>query len=89
MSSITEQLFYGAIIPSEQSAPHGKEFRQAMIGLQQEKTYFLSNLTKEQLEHLERFESLWGDASVSESCASFSEGFHLGLSLMIEHFQRK
>ena len=88
MSSITEQLFYGTIIPSEQDFPQQKAFQETMMQLQKEKSYFTSVLTTTQLEHLEQFESLWGEASVLESCTSFSSGFHLGISLMMEHFLR-
>ncbi len=83
---ILDELWYGNIVPFEQSASGDKRFAELLKLLNQNREELSGALTDKQNETLEKYEETMNEMySVSERDA-FSYGFRLGVRLMAESF---
>lgn len=76
---LLEELFYGALCPSDRILPSEQEPQKAECEAQ-----FRATLSAEQLAHYNACQEALGDVFEGEICDAFIHGFRLGMQFLLE-----
>ena len=84
MKSMIKELWYGNIVPQEDSRQNTAEMKQLLEYISRQKTDLLKTMTDEQKEIFQKFHDCWSEyASLSDE-ALFEYAFRLGARLVME-----
>ena len=89
MKSVINELWYGNIVPQEDSQTNSKEMKELLRYMSRHHEDLEKSFTDEQKEIFEKFHDCWSEyASLAEE-AIFTYAFKLGGRLMLETLQEK
>ena len=84
MKSMIKELWYGNIVPQEDSRNNSPEMRELMEYMTRHHDDLIKTMTDEQQEIFEKFEDCWGEYASYAEEAIFEYAFRLGARLAIE-----
>ena len=84
MKSIIQELWYGNILPQEDSRNHSKEEKELMGYMARHHDDLLKTMTDEQKATFEKFTDCWGEYEGLVEEAIFAYAFKLGMRMAIE-----
>lgn len=84
MKSIIQELWYGNILPQEDSHKHSKEEKELMGYMARHHDDLLKTMTDEQKATFEKFTDCWGEYEGLVEEAIFEYAFKLGMQMAIE-----
>ena len=89
MKSILEELHNGAVYPAEMICPSDPEYRLVNNEIAEEIDYFMSKLSKEDGQRLDKLDELFNRSSFMQATESFVYGFRLAALMMIDIYNGK
>lgn len=84
MNSIIQELWYGNIIPQEDSHINTKEMKELLGYITRHHENLENNMTDEQKEIFQRFHDCWMEYMSLTEAATFKYAFKLGMKFAIE-----
>lgn len=84
MKSIIQELWYGNVLPLEDSRNHSKEEKELMGYMARHHDDLLKTMTDEQKAIFEKFTDCWGEYEGLVEEAIFAYAFKLGMRMAIE-----
>ncbi|WP_151735196.1 DUF6809 family protein [Paenibacillus tengchongensis] len=84
MSRVLEDLFYGNIRPDENIHPKNSEYQEINRKISILIENYHKKLPPHEYDELERLLDLMGQTTSMYSAAAYTEGFRLGVKMMIE-----
>lgn len=84
MRSIINELWYGNIIPQEDSRNNSNEMKELLGYMSRHHEYLEKNFTDEQKEIFEKFHDCWSEYMSLSEAAIFKYAFKLGMQIVIE-----
>ena len=89
MKSIIQELWYGNVLPQEDSHNHSKEEKELMGYMARHHDDMLKTMTDEQKAIFEKFTDCWGEYEGLVEEAIFAYAFKLGAKIMLETMEEK
>ena len=84
MKSIIQELWYGNVLPLEDSRNNSKEAKELMGYMARHHDDLLKSMTEEQKVIFEKFTDCWGEYEGLVEEAIFAYAFKLGMRMAIE-----
>ena len=84
MKSMIKELWYGNIVPQEDSRQNTPEMKQLLEYISRHNTDLLKTMTDEQKEIFQKFHDCWSEYASLGECAIFCYAFKLGMRIAIE-----
>ena len=84
MKSMIKELWYGNIVPQEDSRQNTPEMKQLLEYISRHNTDLLKTMTDEQKEIFQKFHDCWSEYASLGECAIFCYAFKFGARLMLE-----
>lgn len=88
MPSILDSIYYGNLLPEEQVVPKDPQYRRLSRELSEAMIAWREKLSVEDFNELETLIDLQQQIQGMEMAAAFTQGFKLGVGLMIEVLSR-
>lgn len=82
--SILEKLYNGDVYPAQDIVCNTPEYRELFNKINEERQYFMKQLSPEDEDRFDEFENLLSESSSMYAYANFVYGFKLGTMLMCE-----
>ena len=83
MRSIINELWYGNIIPQEDSRTNSKEMKALLSYMSRHHEHLEKSFTDEQKETFEKFHDCWSEYASLAEAAIFEYAFKLGMQIAI------
>ncbi|MFK4165648.1 DUF6809 family protein [Paenibacillus lautus] len=84
MPSFLESLYYGQLNPAEKAVSNDPQYRQVSRQLSESMEVWKKKLSDDDFHELEELLDLYRQVQGLEMAASFTDGFKLGASMIIE-----
>lgn len=84
MPSFLESLYYGQLIPAEKAVSTDPQYRQLSRQLSESMEVWKKKLSDDDFHELEELLDLYRQVQGLEMAASFTDGFKLGATMIIE-----
>ena len=82
--NVINELWYGNIIPQEDSRSNSKEMKELLGYMSKHHDELQKSLNKEQKETFEKFHDCWSEYISLSEAAIFEYAFKLGANLMLD-----
>ena len=87
MKSIINEMWYGNIVPQEDSRNNSPEMKELMEYMARHHDDLLKTIPDEQKETFEKFHDCWSEYMSLAEAAIFEYAFKLGMQITIEAFR--